>query len=116
MQRGLAKQLHKNDVYKVICTDKNCGLAFIETARLTEKGVKEHLSNHNVYQKMSERNARAQLRGVELLVGSFASRWQKYLTKAEHTYLKRGLKQNKTNLQSYIPPSKYTKILTLSGQ
>ena len=69
--------MHKNAVYKVMCADKNCGLAIIETARLTEKGVVEHLSNRNVYEKMSEKNARAQLKGVELLVGSFASRWQK---------------------------------------
>ena len=109
MQKGLAKQLHKNDDYKVICTDKNCGLAFIEMACLTEKGVTEHLSNHNVYQKMSERNARAQLRGVELLVDSFASRLQQCLTKAEYTYLKRGLKQNKNKLAKFYTTIKVHK-------
>ena len=43
-------------------------------ACLAEKGVVEHLSNHNVYQKMSDKNATPQLRGVKLLVGSFASK------------------------------------------
>ena len=61
-------------MYKVMCADKNFGLAIIETARLTEKGFFEHLSNHNIYQKMSEKNARAQLKGVELVVNFFAVR------------------------------------------
>ena len=55
MQRGLSTSMHKNDIYKVMCDDKNCGLAIIDKARLAEKGVVEHLSNHNVYQKMPEK-------------------------------------------------------------
>ena len=55
MQRGLTRRLHKNDIYKVMFTDKNCRLAIIEMAHLTEKGVAEHLSNHKVYQKISEK-------------------------------------------------------------
>ena len=94
--------MHKNNVYKVMCTAKNCGLAVIETVRLIEKGVVEHLSNHNVYQKLSEKNARAQLRDVELLVGSFASRWQKRLTRAECTYLKRGSKKKQKQIDKVL--------------
>ena len=84
-------------------------LAIVETARLTEKGVVEHLSNHNVYQKNQRKNARAQLRGVELLVGSFASRWQKRLTKAEYTYLKRGSKKNERKLAKFYTTIKVHK-------
>ena len=31
-ERGTTKRLQNNDVYKVICADKKCGLAVIETA------------------------------------------------------------------------------------
>ena len=58
LQRGLIKRLHNNDVYKVACTDKNCGLAIAETAGLTKKGVDEHLSNPEVYQRLTQRKAR----------------------------------------------------------
>ena len=39
IQKGLANELHKNDIYKVLRTDKKCGLAIIETAQLIEKRV-----------------------------------------------------------------------------
>ena len=38
---------------------------------------------------------------MELLVGSFASRRQKHLTKAVYTYFKRGLKKNKKMAKFY---------------
>ena len=46
---------------------------------------------------------------MELLVGSFASRWQKHLTKAEHTYFKRGLKENKNKLAKFYTTIKVHK-------
>ena len=54
--------MHKKDMYKVICADKSYGLAIIEMARLTEKGFVEHLSNHNVYQKMSEKKRQSTIK------------------------------------------------------
>ena len=75
MQKSLAKRLHNNDFYKVACTDKNAGLAIANTADLTKQGVEEHLNNTAVYKRLTEGEARGQLRGVEFLVSLFASKW-----------------------------------------
>ena len=74
MQRGLATRLINDDVYKVACTDKNCGLAIAETAILTKQGVEEHLSDPKVYKRLTQGEAKGQLRGVKLLVESFTNR------------------------------------------
>ena len=52
---------------------------------------------------------RAQLRGMELLVGACASRWQKRLTKAEYTYLRKGLKKIKSKLAKFYTTIKVHK-------
>ena len=74
MQPGLVNKLHKDDIHKVVCEDKNDKSAVIETVYFTEKGVKEHLSNHAVYTRLTEGEANDHLEGVELPVQSFASR------------------------------------------
>ena len=56
------------------------------------------------------------MRGVELLVGSFASIWQKLLAKAKYSYFKKGLKKNKNNLAKFYTIIKVYKILLLSDQ
>ena len=78
----------------MISADKNCGLAFVETECLTERGITDHLSNEDVYKRLSKREALGQLEGVERLMESFISQHCEGLSKAEYTYLKRGLKQD----------------------
>ena len=92
LQSGLIRRLGKDDVFKVLTADKNCGSAIAEIEYVTEQSVREHLSNSNIYKRLSKGEATAQLKGVEMLIGAFYSAWQEELSKAEYTYLKRGLK------------------------
>ncbi len=39
MQKALLKQLTKNEIFKVVSADKNCGFVLIETEHLTGIGV-----------------------------------------------------------------------------
>ena len=53
LQENLIKLLNKNTTHKVVAADKSCGLVIAETEYLTEGGVREHLSNENVYKRLS---------------------------------------------------------------
>ena len=88
MQIGLIKRLGKNETHKIISADKNCGLAIVETEFLTERGISDHLSNQEVYKRLSKKEAAGQLEGVERLIESFISKYSEELSKAEYTYLK----------------------------
>ena len=57
MQRGLIKKLRKNETHKVISADKNCGMAVVETEHLTKRGIADHLSNEDVYKRLSKQEA-----------------------------------------------------------
>jgi len=122
MQNGFIKRFGKNEIYKIISADKNCGLAVIETEHLTERGVKDHLRNADVYKRLSQGEARSQLMGVERLIESFISQHGKVLSKAEATYLKRGLRKNRgkmarfyTTIKMHKDPYKFRPIVSTCG-
>ena len=71
--------------------DNNCGLAIIEIDFLTKRNISDHLSNQEVYKRLSRREALDQLEGAERLIESFISKYSVMLSKAEYIYLKRGL-------------------------
>ena len=81
LQSGLIRKLDKNETFKVMTADKNCGSAITETEYVTEQSVIEHLSNSTVYKKLSKGEATAQLKGVEMLIMAFYSLWQEELSK-----------------------------------
>ena len=61
MQNGFIERFGKDEIYKIILADKNCGLAVIETEHLTEREVGDHLNNADVYKRLSQGEARSQL-------------------------------------------------------
>ena len=122
MQQALTRRLKKNEEIKVIMADKNCGDACIDTEHLTERGVTEHLGNSKVYIRMTKKEAYAHLAGVERMVASFASKWQDNLSKAEHTYLRRGIKKYRGKLARFYmtikvhkDPYKFRPIVATCG-
>ena len=122
LQSALVKKLGKNEVFKVMTADKNCGSAIAETECVTEQSVNEHLSNSDVYKRLSKGEATAQLKGVEMLIMAFYSAWQEELSKAEHTYLKRGLKRDRgkfsrfyTTIKMHKVPHKFRPIVAQCG-
>ncbi|KAL7553431.1 hypothetical protein ACHAWF_017429 [Thalassiosira exigua] len=122
MQQALTRRLKKNEEIKVIMADKNCGDACIDTEHLTERGVTEHLGNSKVYLRMTKKEAYAHLAGVERMVASFASKWQDNLSKAEHTYLRRGIKKYRGKLARFYmtikvhkDPYKFRPIVATCG-
>ena len=72
-QSGLIRRLGKDDVYKVLMADKNCGSTIAKIEYITEQSVSEHLSNSNIYKRLSKGEATTQLKGVEMLIGVFYS-------------------------------------------
>ena len=92
MQAGLIKRLEKNEIYKVISADKNCGLAIIETEHLTERVVIDHLGDVTTYNILSKKEAFVQLSGVARLIEPFISKWKAALSTIDYTYLERALK------------------------
>ena len=109
LQEGLIKLLNKNTTYKVAAADKNCGLVIAETEYLTEGGVREHLSNENVYKRLSRREAMAQLQGVESLVMSFWHNNQGKMSRAELTFLRRGYKRDRGRIAKFYTTVKIHK-------
>ena len=61
-------RLGKNEVHKLLSSDKNYRLAFIETQCLTKRNISDHLSNEMVYKRLSKGEACGQLDGVERLI------------------------------------------------
>ena len=109
MQIGLIKRLGKNETHKIISADKNCGLAIVETEFLTERGISDHLSNQEVYKRLSKKEAVGQLEGVERLIESFISKYSEELSKAEYTYLKRGLARDRGRISRFYTTVKVHK-------
>ena len=87
------KQLQKNEIYRIILADKNCGFSVIEIEHLTERGTIDHLKNAEVYRQLTKGETGSQLMGVEYLIEPFRSQHRNILSKAEVAYLKRGLRQ-----------------------
>ena len=52
IQAALVKKLTKNEMFKTIPSDKNCGFSIIKTEHLTEHGSTEHLNDVDVYQML----------------------------------------------------------------
>ena len=122
MQQALVTYLEKNEIYKIISLDKNCGLGIINTDHLTERNVSEHLSNSNVYKQLTKRQAENELRGAEMQMQRFMSKHRKNIGKAELTYLRRGLKQRSgkmsrfyTTLKAHKDPYKFRPIVATCG-
>ena len=109
MQSGLIKRLSKNEIHSIISSDKNCGLSIIETESLTERGIEDHLSNQDVYKRLSKGEAIGQLKGVERLIESFISEHCEHLSSAEYTYLKRGLKRDRNKMARFYTTVKIHK-------
>ena len=84
MENGLVKRLSKNEKFKVISVDKNCGFAVIEIEHLPERGVSEHLGNSKVYQRLIKREAFGQFPEVKRLIESFVNKHAKNILKAEY--------------------------------
>ena len=98
----MIKKLKKNETFKIISADKNCGFALIETEHLTEHGISEHLNDEYVSQRISKQLAYSYLLWVEMMLQSFYSKWQDAMSEAEHTYLKRGVKNTVANYYDLI--------------
>ena len=94
MQAGLIKRLEKNEIYKVISADKNCGFAIIKTEHLTERIVTDHLGDATTCKNLTKKEAFAQLSVVGRLIEYFISKWKAALSTAEYNYPKRGLKRD----------------------
>ena len=109
LHNKLINYLNKNTTHKVTAADKNCGFVIAETAHLTEGGVQEHLSNESVYKRLSKREATAQLKGVEMLIEEFYSKNQNKMSRAEHTFLKRGLKRDRGRMAKFYTTVKVHK-------
>ena len=92
MQAWLIKQLEKNETYKVISVDNNCGLVIIETEHLTKRMLTDHLGDVTTCRRLTTKEAFAQLCGFSRLIEYFISKWKDELSVAEYTYLKRRLK------------------------
>ena len=109
MQSNLIKRLDKNETHTTISSDKNYGLAIIETDFLTKHNISDCLSNQEVYKRLSRREALGQLEGVERLNEPFVSKYIKVLPKADYTYLKRGLAQDRGNMSRFYTTVKVHK-------
>ena len=125
MQQALARRLEKNDIYKVIDSDKNCGQALIEVEYCTERSVSDHLSDTTVYRRIPKHTAKTFVSCVEnYLIEGFISKYRanKVLSEAEATYLNRGLDKCRggiarfyTTVKVHKSPIKFRPIVSTCG-
>ena len=81
----------------------------IKTEFLTHQNISDHLSNPEVYKRLSRREALGQLEGVERLIDSFISKYSEMLPKAEYTYLKQGLARDRDTMPHFYTTIKVHK-------
>ena len=116
IQQAKMKQLRNQDdnKFKILNADKNLGQSIAHTTFITERGVQEHLSNEDVYRKVPEQQAHTLQKGFELQMERFitkasSTKAKAKISKAERTFLSRGLKQEKGSISKFYLTAKVHK-------
>ena len=90
--------------------DKNLGQAITTTEFATKQTIEEHLSDGNVYRRLTEELASANQRGFEMKMESFINRVAPHVSDAEHIFLRRGLKTRRGNMSRFYTLAKVHKF------
>ena len=88
-QRSLINDIKGNDDYIVIEADKNLGGAIMDVPIYTERGIKEHLGNKDVYKPVSKLFVKRRLQCLRYQIFVFTNKWRNrgIMSKAEDHYL-----------------------------
>jgi len=88
-QRSLINDIKGNDDYIVIEADKNLGGAIMDVPIYTERGIKEHLGNKDVYKPVSKLFVTRRLQCLRYQIFVFTNKWRNcgIMSKAEDHYL-----------------------------
>lgn len=88
-QWSLINDIKGNDDYIVIEADKNLGGAIMDVPIYTERGIKEHLGDKNVYKPVSKLFVKRRLQCLRYQIYVFTNKWRNrgIMSKAEDTYL-----------------------------
>jgi hypothetical protein len=91
LQTRLLQSFKNSDDFIVFPSDKNLGPALLERSEYISRALKDHLSDPNTYQQLSEADAATNMAALTLTVESFFEEFQTKFTRQDYIYLTRSL-------------------------
>lgn len=93
IQWEVLKVLKNNDHFIAIEADKNLGGCLLERPHYNVRGVREHLGNTNVYQRLTKQQITGKMCQLQFKYKAFVRKYEYVLLDAEITFLERALKK-----------------------